>query len=200
MPLATRNGTLLPTGSHPRADLPECTGERHRITEPQSIVIVPEALEQLLAALRARGYRVLGPSVRDGAIIYDDLQAADQLPIGWTDRQGGGTYRLERRADEARFGYAVGAHSWKRFLFPPRVRLWRAGGNGGGVTAVDEEPLDETPLAFIGVRAFELHGIEIQDRVFLGGKYADRDYAARRKDAFLVAVNCFEPGGTCFCT
>jgi len=47
--------------------------------------------------------------------------------------------------------------------------------------------------------ACELHGIAIQDRVLLGGSYADRDYAARRKDAFVVAVNCFEPGGTCFC-
>ncbi len=64
---------------------------------------------------------------------------------------------------------------------------------------VEEEPLDETPLAFIGVRACELHAIEIQDRVFLGGAHVDRDYAARRDGAFLVAVNCFEPGGTCFC-
>ena len=49
------------------------------------------------------------------------------------------------------------------------------------------------------MRACELHGIAIQDKVLLGGRYADRDYAARRKDAFVVAVNCFEPGGTCFC-
>jgi ferredoxin len=34
----------------------------------------------------------------------------------------------------------------------------------------------------------------------MGGRYGDRDYAARRDGAFLVAVNCFEPGGTCFCT
>ena len=34
--------------------------------------------------------------------------------------------------DEARFGYAVGPHSWKRFLFPPRVRLWQARRNGDG--------------------------------------------------------------------
>ena len=39
----------------------------------------------------------------------------------------------------------------------------------------------------------------IQDRVFLEGRYVERDYAARREDAFVVAVNCFEPGGTCFC-
>ena len=89
-------------------------------------VIGLDALDDLLVALRGRGFRVLGPTVENGAIVYDDLAAAGDLPIGWTDEQDGGTYRLERRDDEARFGYAVGPHSWKRFLFPPRVRLWRA--------------------------------------------------------------------------
>ena len=41
--------------------------------------------------------------------------------------------------------------------------------------------------------------IAIQDRVFTGGRYVVADYAARREGAFVVAVNCFEPGGTCFC-
>jgi ferredoxin len=36
--------------------------------------------------------------------------------------------------------------------------------------------------------------------VFLGGRHVDTDYEARRQGVFLVAVNCFEPGGTCFCT
>ena len=165
---------------------------------PDRAIIAPDALDLLVAALRARGFRVLGPTRRDGAIVYDDLESADELPIGWTDRQDGGTYRLERRPDEARFGYAVGPHSWKGFLFPARLRLWRASRNGSGVD-VAEEPVDDTRLALIGVRSCELHAIEIQDRVFLGGRFTDRDYAARREDAFLVAVNCFEPGGTCFC-
>jgi len=162
--------------------------------------VAVEALEDLVAALRRRGFRVLGPTLRDGAIVYDDLDSAAELPIGWTDRQDGGTYRVERRADEARFGFAVGPQSWKRFLFPPQVRLWRATRNGDGAPVVEEEPVDDAPLAFIGVRSCELHAIEIQDRVFVGGKHVDRDYAARRDGAFLVAVNCHEPGGTCFCT
>jgi ferredoxin len=69
----------------------------------------------------------------------------------------------------------------------------------GGAPVVEEEPLDETPLAFIGVRACELSAIAIQDRVFLGGKFVDRDYAARRTGNFVVAVNCGEPAATCFC-
>jgi ferredoxin len=165
-------------------------------------VVEPSALDDLIGALRRRGFRVLGPTVRDGAIVYDELESAAELPVGWTDRQEAGTYRLERREDDARFGYAVGPHSWKQFLFPARLRLWRAQLNGvanGGEPQVEEEPLDETPLAFIGVRACELNAIAIQDKVFTGGKFVDRDYAARRRGIFVVAVNCGEPAGTCFC-
>jgi sulfhydrogenase subunit beta (sulfur reductase) len=169
------------------------------VSETTTSVIEPEALDTLLDALRARGFRVLGPTVREGAIVYDDLGSAAELPIGWTDSQDGGRYRLERRGDGARFGYAVGPHSWKQFLLPARLRLWRARRDGEDGFEVEEEPTDDTPLAFVGVRACELHAIDIQDRVFLGGSYADRDYAARREGAFVVAVNCFEPGGTCFC-
>ena len=168
------------------------------MTALSSAVVGPDALEALVDALRRRGFRVLGPTVRDGAIVYDDLDSAADLPIGWTDEQDGGRYRLERRDDEARFGYAVGPHSWKQFLFPAHVRLWKARRENGSFE-VEEEPPPDRPLALVGVRACELQGIAIQDRVFLEGRYVDRDYAARRQDAFVVAVNCFEPGGTCFC-
>jgi sulfhydrogenase subunit beta (sulfur reductase) len=155
-------------------------------------------LDGLIAALSARGYTVVGPTVRDGAILYEELDSAAALPAGWTDAQDGGSYRLERREDDARFGFAVGPTSWKRFLFPPRVQLWHARRDGDALEVL-EQPIESGPFAFIGVRPCELAAIAIQDRVFLGGRYADRDYAARRETAFLVAVNCHEPGGTCFC-
>ncbi len=164
----------------------------------ETAVIAPDALEGLVRSLHDRGFRVLGPTVREGAIVYDALDSAAQLPIGWTDEQSPGRYRLARRDDEARFGYAVGPHSWKQFLLPPRLRLWRTRRREEGLE-VEPEPTDDTPLAFFGVRACELQGIAIQDRVLLGGQFVDRDYAARRKDTFIVAVNCFEPSGTCFC-
>jgi ferredoxin len=168
------------------------------LPEVETRVIEPIGLELLLRALADRGFRVLGPTVRDGAIVYDDLDSASDLPIGWTDEQAPGKYRLSRRDDEARFGYAVGPHSWKQFLLPAKIRLWSARRKDGELE-MKEEPRDDTALAFIGVRACELHGIAVQDRVLLEGRYVDGDYAARRKDAFVVAVNCFEPGGTCFC-
>jgi sulfhydrogenase subunit beta (sulfur reductase) len=177
---------------HRAATTPMLTAMPH-----ETYVIEVEALDALITVLRDRGYRVLGPTLGEGAIILDELDSATELPTGWTDRQDAGRYGLERRSDEAAFGYAVGPHSWKQFLFPARVRLFRA--RGGDGMELEPEPNDPQPLAFIGVRACELEAIAIQDRVFLGGRYAERDYAARRHGAFIVAVNCFEPAGTCFC-
>ena len=155
-------------------------------------------LQQLLDALRAAGYRTIGPTLRDAAIVYDAIERIDDLPAGWTDRQDGGSYRLERRGDQALFGYAVGPHAWKRFLHEPRLSLWRARRDGAGFRV--EAPADEAPrYAFIGVRACELHAIAIQDRVLTGDRYVDPAYRARREGAFLVALNCSEAGGTCFC-
>ncbi|MGE5691837.1 MAG: 4Fe-4S dicluster domain-containing protein [Pseudomonadota bacterium] len=161
-------------------------------------VIGLDGLDALVVELRRRGYRVVGPTVRDGAIVYAEIEDASALPAGWTDVQEPGSYRLERRDDEARFGYASGPHSWKRELLPPRIRLWQARRRGQTFEREDE-PVDETPVAFLGVRPCELAAIAIQDRVFTGGRYADRDYAARRANVFVVAVDCHEPGGTCFC-
>jgi len=159
-----------------------------------------DGLRALFEALERRGFRLVGPTVRDGAIVYDDLRSVDDLPAGWTDEQDAGQYRLRRRDDEARFGFVVGPHSWKKFLFPPQQRLWRAerGPDGQSLQFLnDEEPVPS--YAFIGVRACELHAISIQDRVFNNGEYADERYRTARQELFIVAVNCGQAGGTCFC-
>jgi ferredoxin len=169
------------------------------VTEDGSHLLISRAgLGQLFQALQRRGFQLVGPTLRDGAIGYDTISSPADLPAGWTDEQDGGSYRLRRRDDDAWFGYNVGPQSPKRYLFPPSSLLWRGRPEDGGLIA---EPAAEPPprLAFIGVRSCELHAIAIQDRVFLGGAYPDPDYAARRADVFVVAVNCGQAGGTCFC-
>jgi sulfhydrogenase subunit beta (sulfur reductase) len=161
-------------------------------------VLTEAGLGALFAALHLRGYRVLGPTVRDQAIVYDDIAALADLPRGWTDEQQGGHYRLLRRADDALFGYAVGPHSWKRFLHPPTQLLWTAVRTEEGVRITPETPPGER-LAFIGVRACDLNAMLIQDRVLTGGARVDPNYRARREGVFIVAVNCGVAGGTCFC-
>ena len=166
-------------------------------TSTGASVIDRSGLQALHAGLRRGGYAVIGPTVRDGAIVYDEIAGVDELPAGWTDRQEAGAYRLMRRADDALFGYAASPHAWKRFLHPASVRLWlaRRGPDGFTVTAGAPPPR----YAFIGVRACDLRAIGVQDRVFLEGPHVDPDYAGRREDVFIVAVNCGEAGGTCFC-
>jgi ferredoxin len=157
-----------------------------------------DGLQALLKALKERGYRLVGPTVRDQAVVYDDIGSVADLPEGWTDEQDGGRYRLVRRNDDALFGYAVGPQSWKKFLHPPILRLWQSKQDPEGIRVTPAAPPAER-FAFIGVRACELHAIAIQDRVFLQGPYVDPHYRGRRDGAFIVAVNCSVAGGTCFC-
>ena len=168
---------------------------------PQSdLILERDALDGLFAALRGSGYTVLGPTVRDGAIVYDELEGSADLPEGWTDEQDGGTYRLRRRDDNALFGYNVGPHSWKRYQLPPEVRLWRARrGEGGELVELAEPPRERPRYAFLGARSCELHAMGILDRVLLGGANPEPADQLRREDTFVVAVQCTQAGGTCFC-
>ncbi len=162
------------------------------------VSIPKEDLQGIFDALRGMGYTLVGPTLGEGAIIYDEIEGVDDLPIGWGDEQEAGTYRLRRRDDGAYFGYAVGPHSWKKYLYPPVMTLFSVERRNG--TFKLAAPSEETPrYAFIGVRACELQAIAVQDRVFLGGPYQEPHYKARRQGAFILAVNCTEPGGTCFC-
>jgi len=152
----------------------------------------------LIDVLKRRGFTVIGPKLRSQAIVYEELESDADLPAGWTDTQDGGTYRVARREDDALFAHNAGPNSWKSLLFPPTVRLWKGRRDENGGLEVDA--LEQPPrYAFIGVRSCDLHAIAIQDRIFIGDRFVDHDYEARRRDAFIVAVNCGKAGGTCFC-
>ena len=167
-------------------------------TSAQARVVAPAAVTRLVERLRADEYRVIGPVVHDGAIVYDEMTTGAELPTGMTDEQAPGSYRLVPRGDGALFGYAVGPQSWKRFLFPPRHKLWETTRGADGVEVVPA-PVEPARFAFIGVRACELSAIAIQDRVFLRDELTDTVYATNRRDLLVIAVNCGTPSGTCFC-
>jgi formate hydrogenlyase subunit 6/NADH:ubiquinone oxidoreductase subunit I len=83
-------------------------------------------------------------------------------------------------------------------LFPPEEVLWDAAREGAGFAP---KTLEKTTRrrALVGVRACELAALGVQDRVFAEGPYAEPGYRSRRDALFIVAVDCCEPGGTCFC-
>jgi len=163
------------------------------------VVLERQHLQQLLDALNKKGYRVLGPTVRDQAIVYDDVSSLKDLPVGLTDEQNGGTYRLKKRTDGALFGYVLGPHSWKRFLLEPEARLWQAKSDEMSLKTIENKK-EKPKLAFVGARSCELHAIAVQDKIFAAGEYVEESYKSRRENLFVVAVNCVQAGGTCFCT
>ncbi len=164
----------------------------------KKISIAVNELSDLIRIIAKKGYRTIGPIVRDKAIVYDDITSAANLPQGWTDEQNNASYRLKKRDDEAYFGYTLGVQSWKRFLHQPLKRFWSAFRENRGFR-LDPKADDFPKMSFIGVRPCELRAIAILDKVLLGGPYRDYAYANLRKNLFIVAVNCSHAGGTCFC-
>ncbi len=167
--------------------------------KPQKFFLLKrDDLDRLFSALRDQGFDLVGPTPGEGAIVYDSIHTSADLPIGLTEEQEGGTYRLKRREDEACFGFTVGPHSWKKYLHPPARRLWVGKAEGDQFEIIPESP-DYPRYAFIGVRSCELHAIAIQDRIYLQDQYVNEDYRARREDCFIVSVQCAQAANTCFC-
>ena len=47
-----------------------------------TVLVDADGLPALFEALRGRGYTVVGPTVRDGAIVVAELGSAAELPFG----------------------------------------------------------------------------------------------------------------------
>lgn len=155
-----------------------------------------EGFARLLALLAERGYEVIGPTVRDGAIVLDRIDGVEDLPRGIREVQAPGRYRLQDAGDDRLFAWAHGPDAGKRFLFPPRETIQRGTREPDGRLTIEPAPLPDVRYAFVGLRACDLHAIEIQDRVFMA---ADPGYRARRGSSLTIGVNCELPGATCFC-
>ncbi|MEO8626345.1 MAG: 4Fe-4S dicluster domain-containing protein, partial [Candidatus Limnocylindrales bacterium] len=181
--------------------------------EPETYFLPRQELAALLERLHGDGRAVIGPTVRDGAIMLDSIDSVDQLPQGWGVDDAPGRARLVQREDVRLFDQPPGPSSWKRWTYPPRVTAFAWTDATAPATDADGDaaaplqprqpqgaPAQIGPLAFLGVRACEIAALRIQDKVLLEGPVADRDYAARRRENLIVAVECGVAGGTCFCT
>jgi ferredoxin len=164
-----------------------------------AVVFDSAELAPLFDLLQQRGYQIIGPTLRDNAIIFDELTTASQLPQGWADWQEAGRYCVHASGDAGIFNYRGCPQSWKPFLHQPHVSLFTAARDGNGFT-IDSKPPQSTKRAFVGVRPCDLRAIAIQDTVFLDSGFVDPHYAAQRADTLIVAVNCGQAGNTCFCT
>jgi sulfhydrogenase subunit beta (sulfur reductase) len=163
-----------------------------------STAALPKAqFDTLLTRLQEKGWQTIGPRVRDDSVVYAPIRTAADLPQGYTSAEEPGQYRVHSGKSQRFFDILPGAQSWKQFFFPPRVALFQARKNGSWKVQQTAEAAPK--LALIGVRPCEIAAIKIQDLAFLREDFTDPMYRDRRKNAFLLAVNCLHPGGTCFC-
>ena len=174
-----------------QATMPVSPGDR--------VVLDVDGFEKLLLALRGSGHELIGPTVRDGAIVLDVIDGIADLPRGMGDEQRPGHYRLRPREDDQLFGFAVPVQPWKRHFLPARLDLVQIRRKGSSLE-VEDATSPATPVAVIGARPCEVAAMGVQDRVLRDGPHADHDYASRRQASFVLAVNCGAPADTCFCT
>ena len=159
------------------------------------------ALQHLLDELHSRGYETLGPVLRDGTVALDGIERVEELPIGWRDDQRPGRYQVEHTDGERVFDVLHGPGSLKRLTFAPREELLQIETEGIGRPFTARPTLPRpAKIAVLGVRACDLAGLAVQDRVFLHDRYPDPYYASRRSGLLLVAVSCTHSVATCFCT
>ncbi|GAB3829117.1 4Fe-4S dicluster domain-containing protein [Dactylosporangium cerinum] len=151
-------------------------------------------LQALFGALHADGRVIVGPTVRNDAIVLAEVGEAAHLPYGRRTEVEAGTYRLHPGDPRLAFTHTSGPQSWKQVLHPPRDLLWTATRTGDDVVVAGDPPVPRR-LALFGVRPCDLRAIGVLDHVLGDGTR----YATRRSDLLIVAVNCTEPGGTCFC-
>ena len=173
--------------------------DKRRLETGDVIAVARSVFEALLSNIREAGYDLIGPQVRGNGIAYESFQSVEQLPTGLVTDQAPGRFRLIEGGHERFFDFIPGAQSWKQFLFPPRLELFRLRRTSTEWSSV-ESAIPSPARAFIGVRACELAAIQMQDRILLRADFSDPLYRALRSKVFVLAVNCLHPAGTCFCS
>jgi sulfhydrogenase subunit beta (sulfur reductase) len=158
-----------------------------------------DGVAELLEAISHRGYCIVGPVVRDGAIVLDHISSRKDFSPGWTDEQTPGHYRLMQTAGPAFFAYGVGPQSWKKYQHPAEIKLWSAERQNGTFRILNNDPPQERPYAFFGVRPCDLAAITTLDRVLARDQFHDPIYSSQRQESLIVVVQCTRSTPVCFC-
>jgi len=117
------------------------------------------------------GYDCIGPRARDGAIVYEPLADASELPVGIQAHQAPGAYRLQAQRDARCFAGANGPQAVKPLLFPPEETWWRCSRDEDGrlqFQAVTPQPVRR---AAVGRVTWVLEQLEPGDRLGLRGPF-----------------------------
>ncbi len=155
-------------------------------------------LNSLFYLLFQEDYCVIGPTMRNQSIVYEELRHMEDLPWGWTEETAAGSPRLQRRSDEALFGYAVGPHSWQAFAELPTRHFWHT--TRSSIQMTDSaEALCPQKLAFIGLRPCEIEAMKNRDQAYRKMNSPSANSPVAWQHILVIAVNCGEASNHCHC-
>ncbi len=132
-----------------------------------------------------------------------DLLAAKNAVFGplrkGTDVHGKPLYSYDRVTQFADLAldYTTTRSSAKRFFLPPREDLATYQLSEDDWTRQVDYHMDR-PAVFFGLHACDINALNRLDKVLLLSEYPVPYYAAKRKNIFIIGVNCL-PQPSCFC-
>ena len=85
----------------------------------------------------------------------------------------------------------------KDAFFPQSENLYTCKRDGKKIS-IEPQALKEQEFVVFGMKACDVQGVQVLDKVFLA-EPVDTFYAARRAHGTIVALACHEPEETCFC-
>ena len=87
--------------------------------------------------------------------------------------------------------------SAKDAFFPQSENLYTCYRDGQKLSLVPEK-LEEESFVVFGIKACDIRGIQVLDKVFMS-EPVDSFYCARRKHGIIVSLSCGQPEESCFC-
>ncbi|MCE7945928.1 MAG: Ni/Fe hydrogenase subunit beta [Chloroflexi bacterium CFX4] len=132
-----------------------------------SLRIMPKSLlKTWIKHLQSRHFKVVGPTERFGQYVFEEIHSADELVMD----------------------YPTSVLPPKKYLLPPRERLFTFNAK----TMEMQPDIQAVPTVILGVHTCDMHAVAMLDKVNNTG-YADQHYKARREATYLVSVECLTP-------
>ena len=153
-------------------------------------------LDVLFDKVRALGYEVIAPKVEEGVLRLGSIESGNELAKRVVAVQSPGKYST--RSSDLMFSFTHGPDSPKRFLYPPKHKLWKMTARDGKFE-LTEAGCGGEKVAFFGIKPCDVASIDVLDRTLMKGDYVDERYMDMRRKLAVIVSNCIEPSGTCFC-
>ena len=130
------------------------------------------------------------------SLVFEEIAKNAKLYLPLDDNDGSAAYKQWEKG--ASWSDALNTvRSPKDFFFPQMEDYVKFKVEGKNVT-VTPVPKTDSDFVVFGVRACDVKGFEVLDRVFLT-EPRDSFYAMKRQHGIIVSVACTRPSETCFC-